>query len=719
MNNRRCSFKAGLLLFAFAVTVFHANALEAAWHVTHHDLALEFTLQNHTLQGRDNITVEGSGPLHLLIGKDFKISAIRIGEGTTYAQYLPANAALFGVMDDPRDADFWESVWAVPINIPSGQTKATFEIRWSGTAMDTAGLTGFSHERIGMEVNAFIGEDGVYLSPEAVYYPRIPHDLASFRTEVTLPAEYRVVTSGRVLLDEATEGTRRVISDEPNPIDGLTISAGKWVRHSRRHGDVLLETYFYPEDTSLASVYLSSLEKALDIYESRIAPYPFAKFATVENFFETGYGLPGFTLLGRRVVRLPFIPYTSLPHELLHNWWGNSVYVDDTLGNWCEGITVYLSDYMYKEMKSDSAARDYRWTVLRDFAAYSGQTQGIPLIDFRERTNPALRVVGYSKCMMVFHALHQQLGKETFAKALRHFYSNHKFKLASWADIQYAFEMAAGRKLDSFFKQWLMRDDAPVLKLGNVTVTGKKGAYMVEVEVLQLTDPPYEVEFPIKVYCEGGVEVEQPIRLSTGHVITTIPTKARPQSVALDPDAQMLRLLWPDEQPATIASIIGASKRLFVLPDGESTEMGRSEKALFDGLISEWEGEIVEGLNWQDKAKPGQAVIIPWRFGKLKASGWPDLGEEVAHSSSDAEQALSLLNETDASMNPTVVCGMDKKGRLILLINSTDAEALISLARRLPHYGKYSYLGFGEGRNVVKGVWQPTSPLTYREVTVP
>jgi hypothetical protein len=26
--------------------------------------------------------------------------------------------------------------------------------------------------------------------------------------------------------------------------------------------------------------------------------------------------------------RLTLIPYTSLPHEILHNWWGNSVWVD-------------------------------------------------------------------------------------------------------------------------------------------------------------------------------------------------------------------------------------------------------------------------------------------------------------------------------------------------------------------------------------------------------
>ena len=59
-----------------------------------------------------------------------------------------------------------------------------------------------------------------------------------------------------------------------------------------------------------------------------------------------------YTLLGGQVLRLPFIPYTSFGHEIAHNWWGNSVFVDTDEGNWCEGLTVYCADYHYKELES-------------------------------------------------------------------------------------------------------------------------------------------------------------------------------------------------------------------------------------------------------------------------------------------------------------------------------------------------------------------------------
>ena len=61
-------------------------------------------------------------------------------------------------------------------------------------------------------------------------------------------------------------------------------------------------------------------------------PYPFPKFAIVENFFPTGYGFLSYTLLGGSVLKLPFIPETSLRHEIAHSWWGNGVLVDYAAG---------------------------------------------------------------------------------------------------------------------------------------------------------------------------------------------------------------------------------------------------------------------------------------------------------------------------------------------------------------------------------------------------
>src|SRR5258708_28852397 len=86
-----------------------------------------------------------------------------------------------------------------------------------------------------------------------------------------------------------------------------------------------------------------------------LGPYPYSKFALVENFWETGYGMPSFTLLGEQVIRFPFILHSSYPHELLHNWWGNGVFVDLAGGDWCEGLTTHLPVHLLSEQRAKDA----------------------------------------------------------------------------------------------------------------------------------------------------------------------------------------------------------------------------------------------------------------------------------------------------------------------------------------------------------------------------
>ncbi len=116
-------------------------------------------------------------------------------------------------------------------------------------------------------------------------------------------------------------------------------------------------------DQALADRYLDATAQYLEMYRGLLGPYPYSKFALVENFWETGYGMPSFTLLGEQIIRFPFILHSSYPHELLHNWWGNGVFVDLAGGNWCEGLTAYLADHLIAEQRGQGA--DHRRAILQ------------------------------------------------------------------------------------------------------------------------------------------------------------------------------------------------------------------------------------------------------------------------------------------------------------------------------------------------------------------
>ena len=162
--------------------------------------------------------------------------------------------------------------------------------------------------------------------------------------------------------------------------------------------------------------------------------------------------MPSFTLLGSQVIRLPFIVHTSYGHEILHNWWGNGVFVDYRQGNWCEGLTTYLADHFYKLKESPSAAIDYRRNQLQAYLDYaSSGERDFPLHEFKERESASTQAVGYGKTMMVFHMAEERAGRETFLKALRSFYHDHLFEEASWDDIIAAFEETGDRGWRDWF----------------------------------------------------------------------------------------------------------------------------------------------------------------------------------------------------------------------------------------------------------------------------
>ena len=113
------------------------------------------------------------------------------------------------------------------------------------------------------------------------------------------------------------------------------------------------------------------------MYRGLIGPYPYGKFALVENFWETGYGMPSLhAARARRSSASRSSSRSSYPHEILHNWWGNSVFVDYESGNWCEGLTAYLADHLIQEQRGQGD--EYRRDTLQKYRDYVQRRPRLP-----------------------------------------------------------------------------------------------------------------------------------------------------------------------------------------------------------------------------------------------------------------------------------------------------------------------------------------------------
>jgi aminopeptidase N len=389
----------------------------------------------------------------------------------------------------------------------------------------------------------FIDKDNVFLTEE--WYPQ-PDLLVEYALSVTLPKNFIATSEAEEITVGEHAQTKTFSFQFKHPLDTLHVAAStRYVFKKDSYNNIAIETYFFEEDAQLADTYIDHTKKYLKMYETMLTPYPYDRFAIVENIFAFGDSMPTYILLGSRVVHLPYTVKTSLGHGILHEWFGKSVYVDFAHGNWAEGITTYLADYHYATLQGKD--RDYRKQFMVDHDAYVNWKNAIPISDFRDRHDKAQSAIGYGKTAMVFHSLRKRYGDKTFFTALREFIQQNTFRKASWHDIQRGFETVTGEKLYRFFRHWLTRRDIPELRAEDGELRVANGRLELNLTLLQRIEA-YPLRIPITLYTESSksqriVEMKDP-KESISLILDEPPTK-----VVIDENYDLMRHLAPEEIP--------------------------------------------------------------------------------------------------------------------------------------------------------------------------
>ncbi len=501
--------------------------------------------------------------------------------------------------------------------------------------------------------------------------------LARYELKAAVPADFKAVSEADAVKVEYREKTSIHIFEFPHPRTGLSLVAGPYQVSQESYKGIEIAAYFFPEDKELARKYINKSRHYLDLYEGLLGPYPFKRFAIVENRAPTGYGLPTYTLLGQEVARLPFIVDTSLGHEILHSWFGNSVYVDPKKGNWSEGLTTYLADYLYEKQKGQGS--DYRRRLLVDYQSYVHEDQAMSLAQFRFRTDRLSKAVGYGKGAMLFHMLKQEIGEDAFNKALKRFVLDYRFKMAGWSELEAVFSDTSKKGLSVFFDQWLERKDVPVLTIskGNITYPGS-GLQSQQLTIHQSTESPYSLLVPLVLETTFG-EVRRNVRVKTEKESVDIEIKGQPLCVTLDPDYDLMRKLDSSEFPPVLSRLLGSEHKFFVLPSQGPEIYGQF--AVFLQSLG-FEEKNIDSLTDSDLNK-----------GSLLILGDPAPRLERLTGEMPGPDSGVIITIKENPINPTGVVGMVKAG------SSKELELIL---RKLTHYGRYSTLRFKDGKLVEK-----------------
>lgn len=539
-----------------------------------------------------------------------------------------------------------------------------------------------------------IFDKGIYLSGSTYWVPDFEgSSLKTFSINVDIDKEWELVSQGNLIATQEGDSIKTLTFVMNQPTNQVCLIGNQWNKYSQNVNNVDVNVYLINPDNNLAQKYLEATTQYLDLYNNIIGDFPYPKFDVLENFWESGYGMPSFTLLGQRVMRFPWILNTSYPHELLHNYWGNGVYVDYDRGNWSEGITTYMADHLLKEKDGEDNA--YRRSILKKYADYVNPENEFPASEFKSKYDESSEAIGYNKVLMMNHMLRIKYGTEAFQRSYADFYQNHKFKLASFDDIQKSFEKITGDTLDAFFNQWLKSTGAPTLELRNLKRKTKRGKYVISFELTQEgTEKPFELDVPIYIFLKGSNVVERQIlslTQSTQKYSLTFPEI--PVRVDVDPLFDVMRLVDPKEVPPTLSQILGSKKWTIILPKESKSYFYYKNLAISWIKLYEKQGIQIEIINDNniESIPTNQSV---WVFGRENRFS-KTLDLEAMYSQSLSEEIIGKIN--DLNSNETIVYTISNpknKKEAIGYINSNYPETIGQLTMRFMHYGNFSFIGF-------------------------
>jgi len=514
----------------------------------------------------------------------------------------------------------------------------------------------------------FVDQDNVFLTGH--WYPQ-PDALAEYALSVTLPSGFIATSEAGSVKIQETETASTFSFQFNHPLDSLNLAASKnYVLKTDAYKNIRLEAYFFKEDAHLADIYLEYSKKYLAMYETMLTPYPYQRFAIVENILPTGFSMPTYTLLGRAVVRLPFIVKTSLGHEILHEWFGNSIFIDYDKGNWAEGITNYLADQHYAALENKGAA--YRKQIMVDYNAHVNDNNAMPIRAFKARHNEAQRAIGYGKTAMIFHQLRKRYGDQIFFAALRDLIKNYSFRVASWGDIQKTFEKLTGDELD--FTQWLERKDIPHFTAEDVQLFAAQGKLTLSFTLVQQTTP-YHLQLPITIYTDVG-KTQHLIKVSKEKEKFTLILEDAPTKVVIDENYDVMRQLLPEEIPPTLGRVMGKENIIVVT----------SKPQLYQPLVD----SLARGAQPQED--------IP--FTQLKDNSLIIAGFDTPM----VDMLFGKQAVPEDGVRVVVHKNPYNENEVIALLHAKNANEVKAVARKLSHYGKYSLLAFKGGRNIDKAI---------------
>lgn len=433
--------------------------------VTYYDLHLKINPRKRRIDGHNAIhfkVIQPTQTIQIDLRKLLKIE--KIVWKNTELKYKRRRGAVFVFFDTPLPKNSLQSIEVYyggkPLNRDSPGNPRRKGFQWRKDAHNNRWI-GVSCEHVGA----------------SVWWPNKDHlsdEPDSMRMHFTVPKRLKCIANGTL---EKVDGPKDKYKTYHwfvnNPIDNynVTFYLGDYYEGVLPYGKHKIYYYCLNGDKDAAKPYFSFTPYILSFFEAAFGEYPFwnDKFAILQSPY-WGMEHQGCLAIGNRlfnglyngnwyyVGKYPW--HSTLVHEIAHEWWGNSVSVDDMAEVWLqEGFATY-AELMFIESQKNYAA--YLTEVHEQTKRVLNREPIVGKRDVNYNTFKTGEV--YRKGAVILHLLRSTINNDPmFFDILKSFAIAHKKKIVRSSDFVAWVNKKTGKDYTAFFQHWLYTTKLPVL----------------------------------------------------------------------------------------------------------------------------------------------------------------------------------------------------------------------------------------------------------------
>lgn len=446
------------------------SPLRSCYDVTYYRLSIEVDIANKSISGHNDI--------HYLATTDFDKLQID----------LFANMVIDSITFKGEKLNFTREFNAVFVEFnetQSARTRRKLRVYYHGTpqvaenAPWDGGFVWSKHT----EPNSNNTQPWVGVACEglgaSVWWPNKDHlsdEPDSMTMSITVPDTLMCVANGKLIQTiDLPDGKTEYVWHVSNPINNynVTLNISNYERFTDIYNDpdgriLDLEYYVLPYHLEKAKKQFKQVQSTLKCFGKAFGEYPFWKdgyklvetpYLGMEHQSAIAYGnkyMPGYT---------GFYPYDMdfdyiIIHETGHEWWGNSISMNDLADMWIHESFCTYSEAVYVE-----CMYDYEH-MLKYLSSQKGFiTNKSPIIGTYGVNHEGNSTDMYYKGSWMLHTLRTVLDNDSlWRELLLNFAGDHKMTNIDTKGVVEYFSKVAGQDLTWFFDEYLRYSEIPTFE---------------------------------------------------------------------------------------------------------------------------------------------------------------------------------------------------------------------------------------------------------------